>query len=152
MSSSKLLKKYREQSVYFLKNKVGKYAQAYEDKMFEEAKGKSIEELYENISYEIIGYIYESHDKKERKNILKDMKNGTYGWESSFFSEYRKRIHDIDYQQIEDIKVEKGEFPCRNKKCRSYQCYIWQEQTRSADEGATTYVMCAVCHNRYRFN
>ena len=39
-------------------------------------------------------------------------------------------------------------FTCR--KCYSKQCTYYQLQTRSADEGITTYVTCISCFNRWK--
>lgn len=36
-------------------------------------------------------------------------------------------------------------------KCGESRCKITQKQTRSADEAMTTFVVCVVCHNTFRF-
>lgn len=43
-----------------------------------------------------------------------------------------------------------GLFKCG--KCKSYKTSYYQLQTRSADEPATTFVTCANCSNKWRFN
>lgn len=37
-------------------------------------------------------------------------------------------------------------------KCGESKCKITQAQTRSADEPMTTFVVCLVCHNTFKFN
>ena len=36
-------------------------------------------------------------------------------------------------------------------KCGESKCKITQAQTRSADEPMTTFVVCVVCHNTFKF-
>jgi DNA-directed RNA polymerase subunit M/transcription elongation factor TFIIS len=43
-----------------------------------------------------------------------------------------------------------GLFKCG--KCKTYKTTYYQLQTRSSDEGLTTYVTCLNCHNRWKFN
>ena len=38
------------------------------------------------------------------------------------------------------------------KKCKSKRCSYYQLQTRSADEGITTYITCLDCGQRMKFN
>ncbi|BBI30579.1 transcription elongation factor S-II [Acanthamoeba castellanii medusavirus] len=43
-----------------------------------------------------------------------------------------------------------GMYRCRKRSCRSWNTYNHQLQTRSADEGATTYITCNDCGERYK--
>ncbi len=40
-------------------------------------------------------------------------------------------------------------YECR--KCKQRKCYVYQAQTRSADEPMTTFVNCQVCGNNWKF-
>lgn len=44
----------------------------------------------------------------------------------------------------------RGMFRCRRPDCRSWETDNYQLQTRSADEGMTTFVTCLVCGQRYK--
>ncbi|QPB44588.1 transcription elongation factor S-II [Medusavirus stheno T3] len=44
----------------------------------------------------------------------------------------------------------RGMYRCRKRSCRSWNTYNHQLQTRSADEGATTYITCNDCGERYK--
>jgi len=44
-----------------------------------------------------------------------------------------------------------GMYRCRQRSCGSWDVHLWQLQTRSADEGMTTYVECNECGSRYKF-
>ena len=107
------------------------------------------EELYTIFAYEKIGEIVVNPAKLD--DILKDMKIGNVMWDSSAFDE-RKVLEDRTITaDVEGIKMEKGEFKCKKSFCRSDECYYYQDQTRSMDEGATTYVVCTKCGGRYKF-
>ena len=56
-----------------------------------------------------------------------------------------------DKNKFEDnIEAMTDSFTCR--KCKSKKCSYMQLQTRSADEGITTYVQCGNCSNRWKIN
>lgn len=74
-------------------------------------------------------------------------------WSSDIFSDFkRKKEYSISQQLFDESALKPCEFPCRNKKCRSDKCYFYTEQTRSADEGATCFVICGRCLSRYKFS
>lgn len=115
-------------------------------------EGEDIDEVYIRYAYEKVGCILAVKSKEARKLVLKDIKNGVIDWNSSNYDDFQRR-REINNKQIsEGVKVEKGEFKCRNKDCRSNECYYYQSQNRSADEGQTTYVTCTKCSARFKFN
>jgi DNA-directed RNA polymerase subunit M/transcription elongation factor TFIIS len=68
-------------------------------------------------------------------------------WEEiqkNFGSDISKEIYKEDTNGVE------GMFRCG--KCKSYKTIYHQLQTRSADEGLTTFVTCVNCGNRWKFN
>ncbi len=106
--------------------------------------------LYKVILYEKMGQLL-SGDKDLQERIFKDIKEDIVLWESCVYDNYRKSQEKYTTQIIEGIKVEKGAFTCRNKKCKSEECFTWQVQIRSIDEPATTFVRCSICNTQYKF-
>ena len=112
---------------------------------------ESVEDIYKKYAYEKVGCIFTS-DKNQLEKTLKDIQNSILDWDSCSYNDFRKRLEEDNSKITEGIKIEKGEYKCRNKNCKSNECYFYQVQTRSADEGATTFVVCTKCSTRYRFN
>jgi transcription elongation factor S-II len=50
----------------------------------------------------------------------------------------------------QNLEAMTDRYTCR--KCKSKRCSYYQLQTRSADEGITTYVSCLDCGQRMKFN
>jgi len=122
------------------------FVKRLEEAVFEDTKNEE-EWVYKDILYEKIGQIKENPEKADQ--IIND---GDYTWGSCIFEPYRNDEEFNLEELVNGIKVEKGEFKCRNKKCRSNGCYFFTSQTRSGDEGATVYVICTKCNTRYKFN
>jgi len=59
----------------------------------------------------------------------------------------RKRLDYIDFKKNNMATTDIYE--CR--KCKERKCYVYQSQTRSADEPMTTFVSCTICGNKWRF-
>jgi DNA-directed RNA polymerase subunit M/transcription elongation factor TFIIS len=57
-----------------------------------------------------------------------------------------------DIRLPKNIKKEKKKGVNRCKRCGSWYTTFTQAQTRSADEGITTFVQCEDCSFRYKFN
>ena len=110
---------------------------------------ESAEEIYGKYAYEKVGELLTSEDTK---SILDDLKKNVLDWESCVYKDFRERQISYNAQIAEGVRVEKGEFPCRNKDCKSRECYYYQSQDRSSDEGMSTYGVCTKCGTRYRFN
>lgn len=110
----------------------------------------SIEELYRKFAYDKLGELITNPDKKN--DILSDIDNKLLGWESCLFKTFRENESKDVKDQVVGMKVSKGEFKCKNIRCKSDECYYYPVQTRSCDEGATNYVVCSKCGGRYTFN
>lgn len=126
-------------------------------KKFCRGDAKKIErKIYEKYSddesyyFELVCDIYTNTDKVNQ--ILKEIKKDIPYWKISTFSGYRETETKETEKQAVGMKVTKGEFRCKSVKCRSDECYTTQVQTRSIDEGATTYVLCSKCGEGYKFN
>ena len=112
----------------------------------------SMETLYPKIAYEKVGHLILCEDRQEREKILDDIKDNNTGFDTHPYEVVRQKQKDECSFTAQGPKVEIGEFPCRNPKCKSKRCYWYQLQTRSLDEGATTFVTCIKCKTRYKFN
>ncbi len=131
-----------------------KNANDIEKEMFETCKviakedDLNMEVVYSYHAYQFAAELMQDTDEKQ---VLEDIKNINVDWNSSYYNEIREKEMQLSNLVIEGVKIEKGEYKCRNKKCLSDECYIHQMQTRSGDEGMTTYVTCTKCRTRYKF-
>lgn len=130
----------------------------------------TIDEFYKGLSYEKVGQLMVHPDKKDE--ILKDevlndsvgipiydlMCKGEIntstvvnvtGWTNHVYSNFRESEKKDMMGAEGAMKVNKGEFRCKVKTCRSDECYHFTMQTRSCDEGGTTYVLCTKCRAMY---
>ncbi len=102
---------------------------------------------YATLGYQLLGFFM--NNVSPPNNVLKDTTNDVSHWDCSSF-EGHKRVQMMDIsRQIDGVKMEKGDYVCRNRLCRSDLCYYYLLQTRSADEGMTTFVVCSKCNTRY---
>lgn len=66
-----------------------------------------------------------------------------------------KKQWDKTVKRLEYIEFKKNNMATTDahqcRKCKEFKCYIYQQQTRSADEPMTTFVTCAVCGNKWKF-
>lgn len=109
-----------------------------------------LEEAYKIIAYEKVGQLLVCKNRREREKILEDIKSNIYGFDTKPYSEYKNKRKLLTSSMAQGPRVEKGEFPCRNPKCRSKECFFYTFQTRSIDEPATIFVTCSKCKTRYR--
>lgn len=110
----------------------------------------SLDELYQKIAYDKLGELLTNPAKK--MEIILDINNQVIGWKSCSFKTFRDNESKDANEQVIGMKVSKGEFKCKNSRCKSDECYYYAVQTRSCDEGATNYVVCSKCGGRYTFN
>jgi len=110
----------------------------------------SLDDLYEKFAYDKLGELVTNPTKK--LDIISDIDKQVIGWESCVFKTFRENESKDAKEQVVGMKVSKGEFKCKNIRCKSDECYYYAVQTRSCDEGATNYVVCSKCGGRYTFN
>jgi DNA-directed RNA polymerase subunit M/transcription elongation factor TFIIS len=106
--------------------------------------------LYGKYAFEKIGELSIAPDRKVE--ILNEINEKILDWNSVAYEKFRLYEEKERSEHVTGAKVSKGEFTCHNPQCLSQECYYFQVQTRSADEGATTYVICIKCGHRYHFN
>ena len=121
-----------------------------ENKIFKFIKEnyKNIDEDYGNIAYEIIGELKEMKSLEEMHTFLDKKITNIYNY-PSYKALNNKRDIDID-RIVNPPNVQEGVYEC--SKCKSKKTYLFQLQTRSGDEGFTTYVTCVNCGNKWKFN
>lgn len=107
-------------------------------------------DIYGKFAFEKTGQLIQHREKVD--DIVKDIANETLEWNSVVYAELRDQEGKDTTDHAAGIKVSKGEFICRNSRCKSDECYYYQSQERSADEGFSTRVVCTKCGHRYTFN
>ncbi|KAL6050489.1 hypothetical protein QOT17_019801 [Balamuthia mandrillaris] len=80
---------------------------------------------------------------KERKAQREALAHWAY-----FLSERNVRAERLARGEQEEARGAEGMYRCGVPSCRSTRCLITQLQTRSADEGMTTYITCQDCGKR----
>ena len=121
-------------------------------KKLSEEFDNEVKDIYKKYAYEKVGELLTVETISQRKAIHKDIIDCVVDWDSAVYSEFRKQLEKETSQPTAGVKGEKCEYPCRNRSCRSKECYYYQLQTSKADEGFTTYVICAKCGTRYKFH
>ena len=111
-------------------------------------KGKrdihSFEELYRSMCYD-----YLSERPEECWAVTKkDSLSGSFGWSSGRFNNLQKEQEEEDAFIANPIEIEEGVVTCG--KCGSNKTYSYQLQTRSGDEGITSFVRCVQCGSRWK--
>ena len=125
---------------------IPKAAKIYENEIYSMCERISkkeridITELYSIIAYEKLGELIDAKDKESRQQIIADIRKDKILWESSVYSKYKEKRDKVNSTISEGIKIQAGEFKC--KKCGSRDCFPYNQQTRGADEGMTTFVIC----------
>jgi DNA-directed RNA polymerase subunit M/transcription elongation factor TFIIS len=83
------------------------------------------------------------------ENVLKNLKEGKYGWSHDSLSMFR----DIEYEQdafiIQPFEIIEGIVECR---CGSKRVYSFSKQTRSGDESITTFNECLICKKKWVYS
>ena len=117
-----------------------------------------IKPIYQDKLNEIIVNLDENKEGIKNKVFKKNILSGKIDPCSvAFLSPAQIHAEKWDYyikkkayiEQRENNIVYSDEYPCF--KCGESKCKITQSQTRSADEPMTTFVVCVVCHNTFKF-
>ena len=107
--------------------------------------------LYLSRVYDAVGEIIQhGGDKKALKQIIQNLMEKNIEWNHPMFLEYNKSVTENDYFKTSSIDIEEGVLECY--RCGSKKTISYQRQTRSADEGATTFAICVKCNNSWRHN
>lgn len=95
---------------------------------------------YTTILYQVIGDIISG---RKLNDILNSLKSGTVGWEHESFAQFKKELDEQDQFSENPIEIVEGVEKCN--KCKSTRVFSYSIQTRSADEGMTTFCSCMAC-------
>lgn len=115
------------------------------EKYISNASGNE-EEYCENL-FEALG-IYSVN--KNLKSVLELLYQDKLTWNNDIFTDIREKQDERDQFIVAPFEVEEGVLECG--KCGSRKTISFQRQTRSADEGATTFAQCMMCKNKWRHN
>ena len=117
-----------------------------------------VKPIYQNKLNEILVNLDENKKNINNKTFKKNILSGKIEPNSVAFLS-PSQIHPEKWAQI----IKKKEYVERREKnivysdaykcfkCGESKCKITQAQTRSADEAMTTFVVCVVCHNTFKF-
>ena len=104
------------------------------------------EELYKKILYQTL------HDIKQGlklPDLLKNLKEHKILWKHSSLNKYILVEEEQDEFIINPFQVEEGIVECR---CGSKRVYSYSKQTRSGDEGITSFHQCLKCKAKWSLN
>ena len=125
--------------------KTKKNANIIESKLYEKVKYCD-DDTYKWYSYQIVGCLCSSKDKKALKNI----KKGLYGWKDPIYSHVAELLREHDDYIVNPFDVVEGIAECGN--CGSNKTWSIQKQTRGGDEPLTTFSRCAVCKHTWSYS
>lgn len=109
------------------------------------------EQNYQSILYSIV---YELQTKTEKtsdviKRVMRRFYDKEIQWRSTTYTPFRIAEEEEDQFRITPFEIEEGVIEC---KCGSKRTISFQKQTRSADEGSTTFAQCVACGAKWRHN
>lgn len=109
------------------------------------------EESYIHLLYESVGDLATQDEKKTNviKNLITNLYKGNYNWNNPVYRSYIETEDEENQFVTNPIEIVEGVLEC---KCGSKKTISFQKQTRSADEGATTFAQCTVCGNKWKYN
>ncbi len=108
-------------------------------------------EEYMDVLYECVDALYTSEMKKSEtvKRLVTDLYRHTFQWNHPVFDTFHRQMEEENEFILNPIEIEEGVLEC---KCGSKRTISFQRQTRSADEGSTTFAQCVECGAKWRHN
>lgn len=92
----------------------------------------------------------------EKKLKIFDPQDQGSGWDRKIYSRYKLKDDFEIQKQFREPELVEGKFVCKKikdgKVCGSKKCYFSVAQTRSGDEGQTTFIRCYVCGHMWKIN
>lgn len=119
-------------------------------KMCERYDSRNIESNYKKFAYEKAGEILSEDDKEARKKIASDILSDKIAiYDSTIYRQFEDKKNIENERVINPPTVQKSLYKCKH--CKSDKTWSYQLQTRSGDEGMTTFINCSECGKRYKF-
>lgn len=87
--------------------------------------------------------------KQDIKSIIIKLHNHKHMWKDDIYNSYILEQEEEDQFISNPFEIEEGVLEC---KCGSKRTISFQRQTRSADEGSTTFAQCVECGTKWRHN
>ena len=114
----------------------------------------SIEQIYKDNLYEIIGDILNG---KKLSEIVSNIKDSRLGWKHSVFKEMQNMLDEQNDFIENPFAVEEGVLECKSRDkdgivCGSKRVFSYQRQVRSADEPMTTFASCCKCGTKWQYS
>jgi DNA-directed RNA polymerase subunit M/transcription elongation factor TFIIS len=108
-------------------------------------------EEYLNLLYETVYFIKNSKEKLSEtiKTVISNIYEQKISWKHPRYDHYKQQIEEEDQFMTTPFEIEEGVLEC---KCGSKKTISFQRQTRSADEGSTTFAQCVECGSKWRHN
>lgn len=113
-------------------------------------KYTSDETEYIDVLYNTIYTLQQSSNRTQSiRDLITQLYNRNCGWNDPTYTSYKEKLEEEDEFITNPFEIEEGVLEC---KCGSKRTISFQRQTRSADEGSTTFAQCVECGNRWRHN
>ena len=108
------------------------------------------EDEYKDIAYELGTELLSTpHKKPTLQAMLTRLKHKQIGWNHPTFQPFIHSLQEEDSFLTSPLEIEEGVLECQ---CGSKRTISFQRQTRSADEGCTTFAQCVECGKKWRHN
>lgn len=105
---------------------------------------------YRTVWYDILGHLGNESDVNTLKQCIRDIHAENIYENHTMFKEYRDTEKEEDHFLLHPFTVEEGVLEC--SRCGGKRTISYQKQTRSADEGSTTFAKCVDCNKQWRHN
>ena len=105
---------------------------------------------YIELIYESIASLTENSPRASTesiKSLITNIFNDRFEWDNPIYTQYRDKVAEEDQFLMNPFEIEEGVLEC---KCGSKRTISFQRQTRSADEGSTTFAQCVECGTRWK--
>jgi hypothetical protein len=109
-------------------------------------KGGDLLTSYRKLCYERLGELYDEPPENRMAYLQDGITTCEKVWGGHAYEVFRQKEQERREVQVSHsmgMTVQKGTVPCRN--CKSLSTVIWFEQTRSGDEGMTSFHQCLEC-------